>query len=156
MADELKREMVPAYKFDTLVAHAQAQEETIAKLTARNNHLELYARDDVWHWQKDGGNFLKSLTCPVVIDPAELRAFLLENNHAARLKSVADQFEAFLSEEKLKKEDLQERLTRLATLANTLVESGEPHAHPDFPELLDAIEGAIPSKLVPKNPPKGR
>ncbi|WYW02631.1 hypothetical protein Peetri_00043 [Pseudomonas phage vB_PpuM-Peetri] len=156
MADELKREVVPAYKFDTLVAHSQAQEEMIAKLTARNNHLELYARNDVWHWQKDGGNFLESLTCPVVIDPADMRAFLLDNNHATRLKTVADKFEAFLEEEKLCKEGLQKRLTRLATLANTLVESDKPSAHPDFPELLDAIDEAIPRKLVPKNPPKGR
>ncbi|WYW02392.1 hypothetical protein Lauda_00041 [Pseudomonas phage vB_PpuM-Lauda] len=149
MADELKREMVPAYKFDTLVAHSQAQEEMIAKLTARNNHLELYARNDVWHWQKDGGNFLKSLTCPVVIDPAELRAFLLENNHAARLKNVVDQLEAFLAEEKIKREYLQERLTRMANLANTLVESGATCDHPDFPELLDAIELTLTGKVTP-------
>ncbi|WYW00960.1 hypothetical protein Aura_00043 [Pseudomonas phage vB_PpuM-Aura] len=149
MADELKREMVPAYKFDTLVAHSQAQEEMIAKLTARNNHLELYARNDVWHWQKDGGNFLESLTCPVVIDPADLRAFLLENNNAARLKNVADQFEAFLADEKLKKDDLQEQLTRMATLANTLVESGAGCDHPHFLELMDAIELTLTGKVTP-------
>lgn len=69
---------VPAYKFDRLVQHAKAQDKTIARLQAELNLYRLYQSDEpsIWVWQGDGEDHPESLGCPILIQPADLKAII--------------------------------------------------------------------------------
>lgn len=71
-------ETVPKWKFDALVLHCKLQDERIADLTRELNDVLYYKHepDSVWYWQGDGEDFLRSLSCPILIRPNQLRNLL--------------------------------------------------------------------------------
>nr|WP_294974989.1 hypothetical protein [uncultured Pseudomonas sp.] len=75
-ADKGQGETVPKFKFDTLVEHCKRLERDVYELRAEVNDAWLYKENAVWFWQHDGEDYLKSLSCPVVIPAGQLRELL--------------------------------------------------------------------------------
>lgn len=67
---------VPKHKFDTLVQHCKRLDAEIAQARAHVNEITLYQQNAVWFWQHDGEDYLKSLSCPIIIQPHHLRELL--------------------------------------------------------------------------------
>ena len=62
---------------------AKLQQE-IARLTAANG-------GNYWRWQGDGGDYLESLTCPILIDVGQLHEILSVNRDAVVRAEEAEQ-----------------------------------------------------------------
>lgn len=71
-----RQETVPKHKFDTLVQHCKRLDAEIAQARAHVNEITLYQQNAVWFWQHDGEDYLKSLSCPIIIQPHHLRELL--------------------------------------------------------------------------------
>ena len=85
---------VQRLKYDLAVATGYAKDfeaklcervADVARLEARIDWLLKWGRLDVardreemWYWQGDGEDHLESLTCPVLIEAADLRAILAQ------------------------------------------------------------------------------
>lgn len=67
---------VPLHKFQCLVSHCKKQDEELARLRLEVNGLRYYALDVIWHWQPEGENYPNTLTCPILIQAADLRRIL--------------------------------------------------------------------------------
>lgn len=67
---------VPKFKFDTLVQHCKYLDDAIAQARSEVHQVTLYQQDAVWFWQHDGRDHLESLTCPIIIQPSQLRELL--------------------------------------------------------------------------------
>jgi len=79
---------------------AKLQQE-IARLTAANG-------GNYWRWQGDGGDYLESLTCPILIDVGQLHEILSVNRDAVvRAEEAEQSFATRVKEYREKVEQLE-------------------------------------------------
>lgn len=62
-------------KLDEVLAEIKRK---AGKLEAENEALRRERQGEIWYWQGDGEDHLESLTCPVLIEAADLRELLKE------------------------------------------------------------------------------
>lgn len=67
---------VPRHRYDALVTQLLLLENEVNELRARVSTADLVKSGATWRWEKDGQNNLESLSCPIVIDAADLRELL--------------------------------------------------------------------------------
>lgn len=75
-ARELLTDYVRKFKFETLVEHCKRLESDLAQSRAHVNEVTLYQENAVWFWQHDGKDYLESLSCPIIIQPHQMRDIL--------------------------------------------------------------------------------
>lgn len=74
--DALLAGYVRKFKFETLVEHSRRLEAELAQARAHVNEVTLYQENAVWFWQHDGEDYLDSLSCPIIIQPHQMRDIL--------------------------------------------------------------------------------
>lgn len=64
------------HRYDGLVAHCTEQEQKLNKQATQLRRLNYgnYHSLDVWFWMPDEDNGLDTITCPIVIQPGDLKA----------------------------------------------------------------------------------
>lgn len=84
---------VPRHKFDGLVDYAVRLERELHEVRLellRHRHVET---SEVWYWQKEGGNYIESLNCQVVIHADDLRKLIGDAEQMEEVESLIDHAE---------------------------------------------------------------